>query len=382
MKNRFYGIDGAKGIMSVLVIFCHLACVFLPSLYFIEKADTFARIWLNTPLNILTNGNTAVHFFFISSGFLLANSIMGRDKQFNPIKRYLRILEIVIPAVILAFILKVCGLTFHLQASSVDPDLSFVNTYLNFKPNLKSLLFDLFYTTFTIGSNYVGPLWTIKYEFLGSILIAGICSILKLNRKNTKLFLIFFGLILFVLEQYNYLGFVFGAFVFDCYDRRCNDNTFLGKIIDFILENRILKCLVLIVGIYLACTNISLTGIWGLLSTLHMSGDFARCAGLFLVLLVAFRSTCISRFFSLRPFVFLGKISEYIYAFHWTIILSLGCFIYLKLYNVINQYLLLVVVSIASITITILLSYLYVKSYGCIKDKIKGIFSKKVKNEK
>ena len=54
--GRIVYLDGFRGISSVLVILCHLSCVFLPGLYFLEKADSqFEVLWLNTPLNVITN---------------------------------------------------------------------------------------------------------------------------------------------------------------------------------------------------------------------------------------------------------------------------------------------------------------------------------------
>lgn len=61
--SRISWIDGLRGIAALLVVFCHIACVFKYGLYSIKGANTiFEKVWLFTPLNVLTNGNTAVQF--------------------------------------------------------------------------------------------------------------------------------------------------------------------------------------------------------------------------------------------------------------------------------------------------------------------------------
>lgn len=168
--ERLDYIDGLKGMAAVFVVFCHLACVFSPGLYFIDQATTkFERVWLQTPLNILTNGNFSVQFFFVVSGFLITKKAYEGRAVSNhlPISNYLKYLKIVLPGILLAALLMFLNAMKHLQAFSIDPTLAFVKDYNNFVPTLTKLICDIFVFVYIKNSVFDGPFWTIKIEFWG-----------------------------------------------------------------------------------------------------------------------------------------------------------------------------------------------------------------------
>lgn len=362
-RGRIDYIDGIRGMSSILVILCHLACVFIPGLYFVEHIHNgFEHIWINSPLNVLTNGNMPVQSFFVLSGFLIARKMYQPSrKMISPLREYRKLLRVVIPGILFAVILMAFGLMFHIKAAEYNSTLSFVNDYNNFKPTFLSVVKDVFFSTFVDKSIYVGPFWTIKYEFLGALLITALSYYAAANTKS-KLFYIIIGVALLFINPY-LVSFVIGAFVFDCLFKE-NDETILGKIVRFLLSKKALVFFLFVIGIYLLCVNNYLSNIWKpfkLLKKLNITSEIVAAMGVGTCLLCIEKTKAIKKLLSICPLKFLGSISAYTYAFHWPIILSLGCGMYLLLKGFLPYYYCVLVISLSVIIVTIILAYLYTK---------------------
>ena len=188
MVSRLSYIDGIRGIAAVLVFFHHFACVFLPGLVFYDMANPlFETMWLNSPLNVLTNGNSSVQCFFVLSGFLIARNIYlkGEAALKSPVKTYGKFLRLVAPSVIFSAVLMCLGLMQHLDALKINEGLAYVNDFNNFSPSVLSIVKEIFFGVFISGSRYNSPLWTIRYEFFGSLLVMAISCYLS-NLKKTR----------------------------------------------------------------------------------------------------------------------------------------------------------------------------------------------------
>ncbi len=123
-QNRLSHIDGIRGIASILVIFCHLACIFyMPYYKNTPGSSVFSKLFLASPLNVLTNGHTAVQCFFVLSGFLIARKLyLKRENAVqSPISQYLKLLKVVIPAVLFSAMLMGSGMMCHQKAFAIAP---------------------------------------------------------------------------------------------------------------------------------------------------------------------------------------------------------------------------------------------------------------------
>lgn len=112
MEKRLGYIDGIRGIASIMVVFCHLSCAFMPWYYKTTPESTvFSKFFLASPLNALTNGHTAVNIFFVLSGFLIARKMYCKSEEsiISPFFQYTKLLRVVMPAVILAALLMLGG---------------------------------------------------------------------------------------------------------------------------------------------------------------------------------------------------------------------------------------------------------------------------------
>jgi len=380
-KKDLQYIFGIRGIAAILVVFCHISCVFLPGLYYLDKANSFfEKLWLLSPLNIFTNGNAAVQCFFVLSGFLITRKIYNKQKPSQPLNTYNKLLRVVIPGIIFSATLMSLGLMFHLKAMHINNTLAFVNTYNNFSVTFFNVLKDIFFSSFVKGSIYVGPFWTITHEFFGAVLITAISYYGFENIKNRKLYFIILGIIFFFMNQMLF-PFISGAFIYECiYSKELKeDNSFINKFIYFVCNNRLLLFLLFLVGIYLFTTNSYVSSIWKPFN--FLPPGILRSLGFSICLYYIHQSNILKYLLSSKPLHFLGKISAYIYAFHWPIILSLGCGLYLLLQNI-SYYLAVLIITIAVLIASILLSYMYVKLYPKVEMYIKTKFIIFINNHK
>lgn len=183
--NRIEYYDGIRGIAALLVVACHLTYVFVPNCYFPEFASTqFEQIWHKSFLNVLTNGNAAVHCFFVISGFLVARKIYISEglKRQDLKNTYTKLVKLVFPAVVFMAILMWLNLLFHVELNKYGLRLDHIVNYNTFEPNLINVISDSFLKTFLYKSSFVGPFWTIRYEFVGTLLIG--CVALQNSRSG------------------------------------------------------------------------------------------------------------------------------------------------------------------------------------------------------
>ena len=365
--ERLQYLDGVRGIASVFVVFCHLACVFIPNIFFESKAvSSVDKLWLYSPLNIITNGNAAVICFFFLSGFLIARKTYKSKNQTvadSPLKEYRKLLRVVIPGVLLSALLMLCGLMFHLNAAAEYPELSFVNDYCNFKPTFLGVIYDAFLNTFIKGSKYVGPFWTICYEFFGALIIKTVSYFAVRNRKYSKLYyLVFSFLFLFV---YDYIvAFFAGAFVFDCVYEDGENYDAIDRLVRFVFSKKILYIPLFTIGVFFACINLEGVGIYSFIKYIPYFGNSTfifRVFGISICFLCIEKIELLKKVLSSSVFRWLGSISAYTYAFHFPIILSAGCGVFLVFSERISYYGAVTIASLVSITLTLLLSYFYNK---------------------
>lgn len=384
-NRRLDYIDGIRGIASILVVFCHLACVFYPFLYYLQdNASNFERIYLLSPLNVLTNGNSAVQCFFTLSGFLIARKFYLKKESAitSPLKLYTKLLRVVFPAVTLAFILMIFGAMVHLNAAQINNSLSFVNDYNNFKPTLKSLINDAFFRTYIEGSVYVGPLWTIRLEFIGSLIISAISYYASSNRNLSKVIYLGFG-VTFLFYIPMFCSFILGAFAFDCVYNSKDSAYKINKIFSSPFKNKLIRLSIFIIGIYLFTTGFYLNGFYKPLSFLPdvLSGNLGviRATGFAICLICIELTPTAKTCLSIKPLRWLGSISAYTYAFHWPIILSAGCGVYIILNKHYSYNTVFIFIILAVFALTFSLAWGYTK-FNPLIDRLTNMVSGKIKS--
>lgn len=178
-------------------------------------------------------------------------------------------------------------------------------------------------------------------------------------RDNRKEIYIHFCVFCLIFVQ-SLVPFVFGAIAFDVVYNIDLDKSALGRATKYLLTH--CRLLIFTVGMYFASINQSLTGLWKPFAYLPqgLGATIVRAFGISICLIYVARNEKMKRIFSFRPLVCLGKISPYIYAFHWPLILSIGCGLYLYLFNKLDRNYCVILVSTVVLVSTLVLSQLYI----------------------
>ena len=132
--------------------------------------------------------------------------------------------------------------------------------------------------------------------------------------------------------------------------------------ISFVINKRMISLFILLLGFYLFCVNISLTGMWVWVNRIPVIRDnpeALRAVGIAIVLMVTSKTPLIQKAFSIKPLNWLGSISAYTYAFHWPILLSVGCGVYLLLSDYMDYHFVVLIASTTVFITTFFLAYLY-----------------------
>lgn len=246
---------------------------------------------------------------------------------------------------------------YHIKALALNEKLQFVEDYNVFSVTFRRVIYDIFVRTFKLKSIFVGPFWTIRYELLGSVLVYFLAWYANNLKKRQKLFYVGVIMLFRIWLPSEYRSFVYGAFVFECVYRWQKDVSILGRIVDCIRKSRMCFLLQWIIGIYLCTCNLTFSGMYAPLNA-FANGGLIRASGCAILLYCIVNSKSAQQVFSFRLFVDLGKISQYVYAFHWPIILSIGCGLYIVLYNI--PYVLAVwIISVVVIFATCVISAIY-----------------------
>ena len=276
---------------------------------------------------MLVNGNIAVQYFFVLTGFLVGLSCFRSNHKgvayvlTKAINRYFRLFVICAMATLLTAATMVLGLQRHLEIVDIVADGAFLKGYCNFSPTLGNLLENIFIKPFVSGSDYVGPFWTIPFELWGYIAVM-IAAIWLKDSKWRRVAYVLIGLAMFLIVSGNYSVFFFGLFISDLVAQP-EKETILSKYYQPFLYKKGTIVVLSIVGLYCASCPLSFVGIHAPLNRVPLlSPTLVRAAGVSMLVFCVSQIKSVQRFFEKKPFMFLGDLSFPIYAFHWPLMLT------------------------------------------------------------
>lgn len=306
-QKKLESLEGVRAVACLGIVLCHLWGGFFPQSVF------FASL-MSTPLFYFFSGNTAVRIMFVLSGFVLSYKYFSTGKssslQRDTIKRYFRLALPAAAVTFLVYLIMKGNLLYNKQAGILAGTEEFLGIFNQFEPNLITCLKEGFFGVIFRGQNsYVGPLWTMTVEMLGSLLVLAAVALLTGKRVRYVFYILY--LLLFP-EYYNY--FILGMAISDLYVHEAWLNRFLK-------EHRILT-----VALHIGC--------WcyiGMVSNLNV---FRWKELLFLIVvtfmfLTLLNSQLLDKIWGNKVAAAVGKQSFSIYLLHWPVIQSVSCFYFI-----------------------------------------------------
>ena len=316
--------DGLRGLAALNVVTSHFMAAFTPFLMHYNYPETFPAgqmssfsTILNLPIfTILYNGHFAVLIFFVLSGYVLARPYY-LDKS-HSLKnrlwgRYLRLNLPIAVSLLISFFLYSTISYFNKEAAlQMGGNLWLSNAFPN-GIDVFQFIKHALYASLLFGANDLnGPLWTLKIEFIGSVLLLGY-YIVKPNKHDliTSLIASLFLVAIFKAESIYFISILTGAYL--------NSFSKPRKPILFLIG---------IIGLYFGCFGFGSylydflpdVGIW-------QRKDFYNTIGALLLVFAVINGFCSFIFTNILS-QFLGKISFSIYLLHMLVLGSIVSYFY------------------------------------------------------
>lgn len=219
-EQKISGITGAKGVGAVVILLYHFCQQFFPSVITNDAATrvyNVEKVVSSTPLYILVNAQFFISVFWGISGFLMSyhwycNHDVKRMRE-KEAKKYVSFLGPFLLTTIVSFLLLKTNRYYHdILGKSLGGVL--LGSVYNFEPHIKDAIAEAVYGVFFLGvANYNPVLWTMKVEFIGSLLLLG-WLVLWGDAKNR---MIWWGIVCLLFMMYNpsYLPMMAGAITAD-----------------------------------------------------------------------------------------------------------------------------------------------------------------------
>ncbi|WP_300357579.1 acyltransferase [Fluviicola sp.] len=360
-------LDGVRGVAMIIVVFHHFGLAFFPAINYMNPDQVnlgnggIELLIAKTPLNIFFNGGFAVSIFFVLSGFVLSYKFhrSGNHKLLREYaaKRYFRLLIPVGVSVILCYILHEAGLFTHKELGDMTKSKNWLDCLFRDMSTVADMIKNLFVDVFLNRDDRYNPvLWTMTIEFLGSLLLFSFLTLAGNNKKTILLHIIVAVLILLTDKKF-YAAFILGSLI----SRLFVDGFSFPKG----WKGIGIKLLLLSAGIYFSSYpqgSLLEQSIWKPLSwSWTNSYDLFHVLGSFCLLFVICFENNFMRFFSIKPFLYLGKISFSFYLIHLAVLCSLGTTLFLELWKPGTYFIPFLISFLASMAVSFLISHFYYK---------------------
>lgn len=331
MSGKIDYLESLRGVAAFVVVLAHFAIGFYPALWWAmpEQVRTESGLELflsGTPLNLLYNGSFSVSIFFVLSGFVLTHRFF-RDPDARIAllpafaKRYTRLLFPILFSSALAYLLLRLSWFSTSELSGITGS-SWLKQFWTFEPNLPRLFQESFVGAYFTGLlSYNNVLWTMRWEFYGSLIVFTCVVLFGRHRRRDW----YYVLAALIFRRSFYLAFILGMVLADFSTR--DKNIFLrvrhkGYYVALLLMG-------LVLGSYPVDRPVAGTLYEGLEGFAGVRTY--QIIGATLVMIALLNSRRLQDFFSKSPLVFLGRISFSLYVLHFMIMGSLSSALFVRL---------------------------------------------------
>jgi peptidoglycan/LPS O-acetylase OafA/YrhL len=364
MNSRYRELDSLRGIAAMSVFIFHIAMI-LPDNW---KEGFLWSIIFYSPFHLFFTGEQPVILFFVLSGFVLSLTYFTGKKisYFSfVIKRFFRLYLPYVVSIIVAILL--CLLFSNGGNQRLG---TLFNIVWKDPVNIGNLLEHfLFIGNYNVYS-YNVVIWTLIHEMRISIILPLLVFFAirfgwKINLAigiGTAILGAFFHLLLqdpfqpFYKSLFYILMFIMGIIL-------CKNRVYLIEFFKSLKKGR--KITIAVIGAFLY--------IYADLLSNPLLIDWAATVGVSILLIISLSSEMASKILLIKPLQFLGKISFSLYLYHIPILLSLIYILYGKLP--------LLIIAIAAIILTILISNVAWLVIEKPSIRIANYFSRKVTSQ-
>jgi len=340
LNNKIDRLEGLRGLACLVVVNEHFMKLFFPALFLthvlVDSRVSGTPSIGHAPWNLLHNGMAAVAVFFVLSGFVLSYSFFSSQKHTpfftRVLSRYIRLIIPILGSLLIVYALYSMDLVKYWEAKSIS--LAVDRYFPPEAPEFFDILHDgLWRSLLFTRDTYNIPLWTMKIEFIGSILIFLMLSLFarcQNNKYYTPIKCTTYLVLLSVFAYYQVLliSFVLGMLIADIHCGKFNSELYKTR--------KYWMPLFIILGLYLLSTDSRGldTGIhWVLLKSnpTEYSELFYSILGAALLLPVVMHSDYCDSFLSSKFCIWLGGISYSVYLIHAPILASFGSLVFIEL---------------------------------------------------
>lgn len=327
-SRKDVALEALRGVAAIIVVFFHAMLGFFPAqsgyfAYFPASDSLMGEPWFG-----LFNGNAAVGFFFVLSGFVLTRAYFqdGDDTALarGAVKRWPRLAVPVLIAVLISWLLLRYGLYFNKSVAPVTKSAWLYNNFEKADPGfLSALLEGAFLTFFRGDTSYNTVIWTMRIELAGSYVAFGLALIMGRMPRNAFWLVLVAPLIVVLLSHYNAGHLV--SFP-------------LGVVLAYIFARRSVALPLWAVGglLILAAYLLGYTGramgaysfLGGILID-RVDHNYVYVFASVLVIVAVEASAPVRRMLNGRISSFLGELSFPLYLLHVPVLCSAGCYAFL-----------------------------------------------------
>jgi peptidoglycan/LPS O-acetylase OafA/YrhL len=194
VRKKDYALEGLRGLACLNVVLAHFMFAFMPfaSRYLYPEGELVQRFsietWLSKPyLSIFYNGTFPVSIFFVMSGWVLTAPYLAKEDGFYltraMLKRYPRLVLPAAAAIFFAWSLY----NFGFMGTSRAVEIGFAgwlrDNYARGVPLVPDLMLNMLVGAPINGqTQWDTPLWTLRIELLGPLLIFALLALFGAKR--------------------------------------------------------------------------------------------------------------------------------------------------------------------------------------------------------
>ena len=326
-------LETLRGLGALIVLGCHLAGFFGPASF--QNAPSAPQFpvesWLRWfPCSLLLSGRFAVSLFFVLSGVVLSLRHLGphaapeRVLAGAVVKRLFRLLPMVLATAVLTVALGRAGLLYHLEYARLS-SFEWLAAKDEWQKPIQEMLRQAWYRPITEATAISPPLYTIGLEIQGSFLIFALLFLMRHVLRHRWIL----GFTVLVFHADALAGFVVGLLLADLFQNSQGFRQWAARPV-FAIPG-------LVLGLWLGSQQLG--GLENLehplgtafLPPIHFGYYGWQMLGAILVMAVVLGNPALLRVLDFPIGRWLGSISYGLYAIHFTVLSSLGCWIALRL---------------------------------------------------